>query len=130
MACDALPNRREGVSRELFEHVVQAMNRLLCERPRHRRIMVSRSFHASDIEEERGAGRHGLHEYRRGPPDERRNPQQSTGPYVSNGDLAAVAGIHIHAKQPLENDGQSFSVRFGVHNLRGREFDDAPILDQ
>ena len=53
MACDALADRRERISRELFEHVVESMDRLFGERPRHRCIAARRSFDPIDIEEER-----------------------------------------------------------------------------
>jgi hypothetical protein len=55
MAYDALADRRERVSRELFEDVVQSMNGLFSERPRQRRIVLRRTFDTIDIEEKRGA---------------------------------------------------------------------------
>jgi hypothetical protein len=41
----------------------------------------------------------------------------------------AVAGMHINAKQTVQNNGQSFSVGLAVHHVPGREFDDPPPLD-
>ena len=55
MAYDALADRRERVSRELFEDVVQSMNGLFSERPRQRRIVLRSTFDTIDIEEKRGA---------------------------------------------------------------------------
>jgi hypothetical protein len=88
------------------------------------------SFHASNIEEERGTGRHRLHKYWCGPADERRDAEQLTGPYIPNRDLTPVAGMHIDAKQTLYNDGESFVVGFGVDDMPTREFDDPPSRGQ
>jgi hypothetical protein len=130
MARDTLANGRERVARELFKRVIQSVHRLLRECPRERCVLVCRSFHTTHIEEERGAGRHGLHKHRRRPANERRNTKQVTGPYIPNGDLPAVAGMHVNAEKALQNDRQSFRVGFRVHDMPSREFDDAPALSQ
>ena len=112
MACDALADRRERISGKLFEHVVEPMNRLLRERPRQRRIVPRRALDAIDVEEEGRAGRHRLHEDRCRSANQCRHTQQIARSNVAHGDLAAVSGVHVDAKQTVHDDGQSFSVRF------------------
>jgi hypothetical protein len=93
------------------------MNRLFRKRPRHRCIAARRPLDAIDIEEEGGPGRYGLYKDRGGSANERGHNQQITRPGIPHGDLAAVASIHVDAKQTLEDDSQSLSVRFGVHGM-------------
>jgi hypothetical protein len=130
MACDALADRCKRVSGELFEDIVQSMNRFFRERPRHRCIAPRRSLDSIEIEEKDGGDCYGLHEDRSGPANERRHAEQITRPYIPHGDLAAVTGMHVDAKQTLQDDGQPLSVRFGVHGMARREFDDPPAVDQ
>jgi polyisoprenoid-binding protein YceI len=130
MPCHALSDRRKRVSGELFEDIVQPMNRLFRERPRHGCIAARRSFHSPDIEEKRCGGCDGLHKHRRGSANECRHTQEIARPYIPHGDLAPVAGMHVHAKQTLQDDGQSLRGRFGVHGLSGWEFDDPSTVDQ
>ena len=42
-------------------------------------------------------------------------PSRSPARTIPHGNLAPVAGMHVHAKQTLQDDGQSLSGRFGVH---------------
>ena len=74
--------------------------------------------------------RHRLHEDRRRSANECRHTQQITRSYIPHGDLAAVAGMHVDAKQTVHDDGQSFSVRFRIHGMAGREVDDPSAGDQ
>jgi hypothetical protein len=99
VACDALPDRREGISRKLF------------------------------IEEERSAVGDGLHEDRRRPANQCWHTQQIAGSNVAHGDLAAVSGVHIDAQQAVHHDGQLFSVGFRIHSTAGREVDDSTTGD-
>ena len=130
MAGNALADRREGVSGELFEDVVEAVNRFLRESPRDRWIRARCAPDTIDLEEEGGARPDGLHEDRRRSRNQRRRSEQIPRPHVSHGDLATVAGMHVDAKQALDDDGKRFGLRFGIHGLAGRELDDPSAIEQ
>ncbi len=130
MACDALADRRERISGKLFQDVVESVNRLLRERPRQRRIVPRRAFDTIDVEEERSAGGHRLHEDRCGSGNQRRHTQQIAGSNVAHGDLAAISGMHVDAQQAPHDDGQSFGVRFRIDGVAGGEFDDPSTVDE
>ena len=130
MACDPLAHRRERVTREFFEDVVQSMHRLFRERPRHRCVVVRGASDTLDIEEECLGGHHSLHKDRSGSSNECRRAEQITDAYIPHGDLTAVGGMHVDAKQTLYKDGQSFCVRFRVHSMASRALDDPSADDQ
>src|SRR5262245_10145010 len=129
MAGDSLADRRKRVPREFFEHVVQATNRLFREAPRNRRIVARCAPYVIDVEEEGGPCCYRLHENRSRPTDQGRHTEEITGANIAHGDLPAGGRMHIDAKQAAEDDGQLFSVRFGIHGVARREFRDAPALD-
>jgi len=81
------------------------------------------------VEEERIAGRHGLHEDRCRSRNQGRRTQQIARSDVAHTNLAAVSCEHVDAQQAVNDDGQSFSVCFRIHGVAGWELDDLPAAD-
>ena len=130
MARDALADRGERIACQLFEHVIQAMNRFFRQDPGNRRIVAPRSFDAIEIEKE-GSPRHKrLHEDGSRSADERRHTQKIASANISHGHLPTVARMHIHAKQTVQDDGQAFRVRFRVNSVARCELRDPPVFDE
>ena len=130
VARDALADRRECVSGELLEHVVQPMGRFHGECPSERRVGERRAFDRRDVEEERRTGRHCLHEHRRGARNQRRYTEQITCSNIPHGDLAPVTRVHVNAQEAQRDDGQCLGVGLGIHGMTGGKFYAASAFDQ
>jgi hypothetical protein len=114
MADYALPDSCEGVSRELFEDIVQTADGLLGEHPGHGRILSGEALHPRDVHEVHRAVRQCLHEDRRRTRDERGRTEQVAAPNVADRDLAAVAREHVHAEQPSDEYPEALCIRLFV----------------
>ena len=130
MARDPLAHRRERVPGQFLEHVVQPVNRFFRECPGHRRLLACDAGDAIDREHERDTGDDRLHEHRSGSADEGRHTEQIAGADVAHGDLTAVAGVHIHTKQAVQDHSQADGVRFSVDGMPRGIFRDASLVDQ
>src|SRR5262245_34387768 len=130
MSGDALADRCKRVSSEFLEDVVQPVDRLFRQNPRDRSLGPRPAPDAVDIDKEGGAGSYRLHEDRRRSANERRRSEQITHPNVSHGDLPAVAGMHVDAKQTLHDDRQPRGLRFCIYGLACRELQDSPAEDE
>ncbi len=110
MANDALPNRGKGVSSEFFEDVVQAVNAFFGKDPGHSGVFSGYALHARHVHEVHRAICQRLHEHGRGTADECGRTQQAARPNVPDGDLTAVARVHVDAKQSSDDDPNALSL--------------------
>ena len=100
----------EGVSRELFEDIVQTADGLLGEHPGHSRVLARDALHLQEIHEIHRAVRQCLHEDRRRAGDERGRTEQTTRPNVADGDLTAVAREHVDTEKPLDDYPEALGI--------------------
>ena len=77
MAGDTLADRCKRVPCQFFEHIVQPVNRLLRERPRHRRIVARHSFDAIDSKKKAAPGATACTNTGAGPPTSAGTPSRS-----------------------------------------------------
>ena len=114
MSDNALPNARERIARELFEHIVQAMNTFFGQDQRHGRVLLGQAFHPRHVHEVDRAVSQRLHEYGSRPPNERGRTEQAAAPNVAHRHLAAVTGVHIYTEKPTNHDREPFRIGLGV----------------
>ena len=106
------------------------MDGFLGKEPCDRCVAACRSFDALRSEEEGGPCHNCLNEDWRRSTNKRGHTYQIAGADVAHRDLAAVARKHVHAKQTLHDDCESFGVGFGVHGSSRREIADTTTLDK
>ena len=114
VANDALPNGRKRVSSKFFEDVVQTVDRFLGKDPGHGGVLSGYALHSRHVHEVRDAISQRLYEDRRRTADECGRTQQAADANVADGDLTAVARVHVHAEQPSNDDPEALYLRFGV----------------
>lgn len=114
MPDEALPDRCEGVTRELLEDIIQTADRFLGEHTGHSRVLADGALHSQDIHEIHRTVSQRLYEDRCGTGDQRRRTEHVTASNVADGDLAAVAGEHVHAEKPSHHDPEALGVRLLV----------------